>query len=163
MSRLVTSRIADLAETLGDLRFRLRQAARREVALAVGDALKELAHVWICGPVRAPYSGRMGSPWKDSWEEDDPWAEEPRAFRQEPTMPLQPPLPIPSRVPIALTAGLGAARWGLTRTQSIVPAVALGVVAVVVVYAGGPAVDTLVRLWMDGADLTSLSERSRVR
>jgi hypothetical protein len=163
MSRLVTSRIAALAETLGDLRFRLRQAARREVALAVGDALKEIAHAWISGPVQTPFSSRARSPWQDPWEEADPWAEEPPSFHREPTMPLQPPLPIPSRIPIAMTAGLGAARWGLTRTKSIVPAVALGVVAGVVVYAGGPAVDTLVRLWMDGADLTSLTERGRGR
>jgi hypothetical protein len=161
MPTLVTSRIAELAETLGDLRFRLRQAARREVALAVGDALKELAHVWICGPVR-PCSDRAAASWSDPWEEDDPWADEPHSYHEEQTMPLRSPAPMASRIPIALTAGLGAARWGLTRTHNVIPAVALGVVASIVVYAGGPSIDALVRLWMEGADLTSLRERDRI-
>jgi hypothetical protein len=159
MSRLITSRIADLAETLGDLRFRLRQAARREVAL--GDALKELAHVWICGPARNPFSRGAQSPTQDPWEDDDPWADQPHSFSQEEPMSFRSPTSLPSRIPIALTAGLGATRWGLTRTQSVIPAVALGVVAGVVVYAGGPSIDTLVRLWLDGTDLTSMPERGR--
>jgi hypothetical protein len=161
MSSLVTSRIADLAETLGDLRFRLRQAARREVALAVGDALKELAHIWICGPISDSYSAQARSTGYESWDDDDPWADEPCSYSQEETMSVRSTIPIPSRIPIALTAGLGAARWGLTRTQSVIPAVAIGVVAGVVVYAGGPSIDALVRLWMDGAELASLRDRSR--
>jgi hypothetical protein len=161
MSRLVTSRIADLVETLGDLRFRLRQAARREVALAVGDALKELTHVWICGPVRDPYAGRARSAWQEPGKEDNPWADHPDPFSQEDPMSFRSMATVPSRIPIALTAGLGAARWGLTRTQNVIPAVALGVIAGVVVYAGGPTVDTLVRLWMDGADLSSLRDGHR--
>jgi hypothetical protein len=158
MLKPVTSRIADLAESLGDLRCRLSLAARREVALAVGDALKELTHVWICGPARDQYSGGASSAWQESGQEEDPWAEQPHPYSQEEPMPFHSTPPLTTRLPNALTAGLGAARGGLTRTQNVIPAVALGVVAGVVVYAGGSSIDTLVRLWVDGADLSSLRD-----
>jgi hypothetical protein len=161
MSRIVTSRIAELAQKLGDLRFRLRQAARREVALAVGDALKEIAHVWICGPVRDPYARRPASSWADPWEEEDPWADSPQSFSQEDPMFVRSSAPTPSRIPLALAAALGGARWGLTRTQNVFPAVAIGIVTGIVVYAGGSSVDTVVRLWLNGAELTSAPDRGR--
>jgi hypothetical protein len=156
MRETLTAHLADLVATLNDLRHRLRQAARLEVARAVGEALREVALAWICGPHR--YSARSQttySPWDDPWQEADrdPW---------DPESPI-PEYVTPSNrcaawtLPLrsAVVLGLGAARWGFVRTGQLVQAVLFGVALGVVAYVGGPTINALLGAWSAAHDLMS--------
>ena len=49
MNETLTAHLADLANTLRDLRWRFREAARVEVARAIGEAPREFAVELIGG------------------------------------------------------------------------------------------------------------------
>jgi hypothetical protein len=162
MRETLTAHLADLVATLNDLRHRLRQAARLEVARAVGETLREVALAMICGPHRhstRPHS--TYSPWDDPWQEAD-------QDRWDPESPI--PESITSRnrsaawsVPMqsAVVLGLGAARWGFVRTGQLVHAALIGVALGVAAYVGGPTSGALLGAWSAAHDLMSYPDPER--
>jgi hypothetical protein len=140
--------VAELAEALQELRRRLRQTARLEVARAVGEALRELALSVICGRARFGTGVHgVSSPWDDPWQEPalEPWhsragympdeGEDDAEFRRRLVLPA------------ALVAGLGAARWGYVRTRQPALALLIGLLAALTAHAGGPTLKALLRSW----------------
>ena len=120
---IITGRLSRLVEQLGDLRVRLKQAARFEVAQAVGDTLAETVKMLICGSARVPHEGSDDGPWDDPWH--DPFSERPswsddRMEEPDPDEPKYRALPARS----ALLAGFAVARWSLMRSGQ--PTVAIG-------------------------------------
>jgi hypothetical protein len=162
MRETLTAHLADLAATLNDLRHRLRQAARLEVARAVGEALREVALAVICGPRR--FSSRPQStysPWDDPWQESDQDSWDPESPIPEYVTPRNRnaawSLPLQS----AVVLGLGAARWGFVRTGQLVQAALIGVALGVVAYVGGPTIGALLGAWSAAHDLMSYPDPER--
>jgi hypothetical protein len=59
------------------------------------------------------------------------------------------------RLPPALVAGGGAARWGFARTRQIGPAILIGLLVALAAYSGGPTIKALVDAWSAANDLLS--------
>jgi hypothetical protein len=162
MRETLTAHLADLVATLNDLRRRLRQAARLEVARAIGEALREVALDMICGPQR--YSVRSQStysPWDDPWQEADQDRWEPESPIPEYVTPGNRiaawSLPLQS----AVVLGLGAARLGFVRTGQFVHAALIGVALGVAAYVGGPTINALLGAWSAAHDLMSYPDPER--
>ena len=162
MTTTLTANVGELAETLHDLRQRFRDAARVEVARAVGESLREFAKAVICGSVRYPATARTAcSAWDDAWEdpEDDLWhargahAEE---FDADDRGQIQSAL-----LPPALAMGLTAARWGFARTRQVGPALVIGLIVALAAYAGGPTVKLLLEAWSAANDLLNYPDPDR--
>ena len=151
----LTLHLGELAESLHELQRRFRQAARVEVARAIGDALREFTQAMICGPVRYPATAPNAySAWDDNlWQERgdaEPqfpgnYAEDLEENDEEAHGSLT--------VPPALMAGLAAARWGYLRTRQIGPALLIGLVVAIAAGAGGPTVKALLNAWATAQDL----------
>ena len=156
MTPTLTAYLGELADTLHDLRCRLREAARVEVARAIGEALREATRALICGPVRyATPTRTASSAWDDPWQEADadlwesPRAEAPEVEADDPERPGS------RKWPPALVAGLGAARWSFLRTRQLGPAILIGLLVAVAAYAGGPTVKAVLETWATANDLLS--------
>jgi hypothetical protein len=145
----LTAHLSELALALDDLRRRSRRSARAEVARAVGDALREAA-------VAPPARREEYPPWDDPWQGGiDPGGEDWRV--DAPTAPAVPPTvagPESARAyQAAVVVGLGAARWGLSRTGRVGPAVVVGALAALAALAGAPAVEALLGAWSAASEL----------
>jgi hypothetical protein len=156
--RALSVQLAELAEVLHELRRRLRQTARVEVARAIGEALRELTLVVICGPgrfgpTRDPYSS-WDDPWQDAaadgWHAQGPYPEDVALGDSEPSSKLT--------VPAALVAGLGAARWGYVRTRQPALALLIGVAAACAAHAGGPTMQALLDSWSTANEILSFPD-----
>jgi hypothetical protein len=155
MTGPLTIHLIELAETLHDLRRRLRQAARLEVARAVGEALREASLALICGPTRYRAPNHTVRPeWDDPWQEPatDPWRSG-ASYRE--TSARDDPEDTQGRSPLppAVLVGLAAARWGYVRTRQVGPALLLGLLVGVAAHSGGPTVQALLEAWSATHDL----------
>ena len=160
MPGTIGRQLSALADSLADLRGRLREAARIEVARTIGEALREATHSLIVGPSRRPASVRSApSQWDESWDpdDDDPW-EESVDFREPSSR--KTPFANASRAPLALSAGLGVARWTFTRSGQVFPAMALGVTIAGISYFGGPLIDILLDVVWRSHDLLDIPDQS---
>ncbi|HZY89073.1 MAG TPA: hypothetical protein VFE78_29895 [Gemmataceae bacterium] len=156
MTDTLTPHLGELALALDDLRRRFRRSARAEVARAVGDALREVAAALICGPEAPPAHREEYPPWDDPWQGGiGPGGEDWRVDAQ--TAPAVPPTvggPEPARTyQAAVVVGLAVARWGLSRTGRVGPAVVVGVLAALAALAGAPAVEALLGAWSAASEL----------
>ena len=151
--------LSALADSLADLRGRLREAARIEVARTIGEALREATHSLIVGPSRRSASVRPApKQWDESWDpDDDPW-EESVDFREP--ISRKTPFANASRAPLALSAGFGVARWTFARSGQVVPAMALGVTIAGISYFGGPLFDVLLDVVWRSHDLLDIPDQS---
>ncbi len=158
MTGTLTAHLAELAEALRDLRRRFRQAARVEVARAIGEALREVTLAMICGPVRYPSTARTpSSAWDDPWQDPaaDPWDFHRSTFPQQEVEASDRERESSMILPPALVAGLGAARWGFIRTRQIGPAILIGLLVALAAHAGGHTVKVLLEAWSAANDLLS--------
>jgi hypothetical protein len=156
MRTTLAAHVAELAEVLHDLHRRFRQAARREVAQAVGEALRDWARALIDGPIRYPAPAYAAvTAWDDAWQEaaDDPWrgrgtdaAEGDAAAGTRRDAVHWPP---------ALAVGLEAARWGFARTRQVGLAIVLGLIVALAARVAGPTVQSLLEAWSTANDLLS--------
>jgi hypothetical protein len=158
----VTAHLGELAETLNALRQRFRQAARVEVARAVGEALRDVATDLICGPARVASMSRPEyASWDDPWRDpaSDPWYGGPETREEvEPDdkvrttySPLEP----------AVVIALMGARWTFLRTGNFMPAAAIGLLVGLVAYAGGPAAEALLGAWNAASELITMWGKER--
>jgi hypothetical protein len=154
MSKILTSHLVEIVETLHTLRLRMRHTARVEVARAISEALRETTMDLICGPARYPSPSPASYPaWDDPWQEppDEPWGPA-NTFAQDEDTSCE-FRPSQQTWHPAVMAGLGAARWSFLGTRQIGPALLLGLVVVLVASVGGPTVNALLEAWLATTDL----------
>jgi len=155
MTGSLVAHVGDLAETLRELRRRLRQAARLEVARAVGDALREFTLNMISGATgyALPHH-RETSAWDDPWRDpnDDPWYSGDR-FSDDNTREDGSSTVGTAPLHAAIVLSLGAARWGYRRTRQMVVAVLIGTAVAIVVLLRGPTVEAFLAAWAPAHEL----------
>lgn len=159
MSSILTVRCHRLAESLGELKLKVRAALATELAQAVGTAVRDVLVVALIdrlvaptrsAPPRPPATrptagwreedGRERDEWgyvKDSW--DDPDEERPRtptryALDEPDEVEAMPAVPAAAAVAVGVSVG----RWWLARKGTVAAAVGLGVLATGLGLAGGP-------------------------
>ena len=151
MSPTLSASLGDLALNLGELRRQFRAAARLEVGRAVGEALRDFAQAFICGPMRSP------RPHSDLTGLDDPWQESAADWADDPidvrTAPSSTKRVSTARLQSALMAGLAAGRWSFGRSGQPYAAVGLGLLVALTALLGGPAVESLLEAWTSAQDL----------
>jgi hypothetical protein len=153
MMGAITTQLNDLVVTLRDLRTRLRTSARLEVALAVGDALREFALATICGS-----AALVGTPpeirgWHDPWQQQDPgWTVEDDAddVIKDPGS--------GTTLRRSVIFGCVVGRWIFGRTKQPAPALIAGALVTVLALVGGPLLDSVLSACVE-ADET-LHDRS---
>jgi hypothetical protein len=155
MTGSLVSHLGDLAETLRDLRRRLRQAARLEVARAVGDALREFTLDVISGGTRNAMprhreTSNWDDPWRDPnhdpWDADDQFLDEDASEKESDNVGGTP-------LHAAIVLSLGAARWGYRRTGQMVVAVLIGAAVAIVILLRGPTAEAFLAAWAPAHEL----------
>lgn len=158
MSAIVTRQCHRLAESLGELKAKVRAALANELAGAVGTAVRDVLVVALidrlCTPPRTvsprppssrPMSwrddedGRERDEWgyvKDPWDEPDEDRDRAplRSARADPDDVERRPVVPAAAVAVGVTVG----RWWLARNGTVAAAVTLGVLATGLGLAGGP-------------------------
>lgn len=175
MTALVTRRARRLADSLGDLKVRVRAALATELAGAVGLAVRDVLAAALVeralAPARAPTAPHFGG-WRedgygdrDRWgEPGDPWADPDddgtryrapaRCERDEP----EPAVPAAA----ALAVGVNLGRWWLARQGTVPGAIGLGLLAGALGLAGGPVARAALAVLAAAADvLTAESALAR--
>jgi hypothetical protein len=143
MSLNLNAHLGELAMTLGDLQRQFRQAARVEVARAVGDALRQFAVATICGPAARPR--RTVSEWDDPWEQpSQSWTEDRVESNASVSSDSASKM---ARFHAAVLLGIGGARWTFLRTRHPALAAAAGLLLVLLVLAGGRSTEALLDAW----------------
>jgi len=161
MTALVTQRFHNLAETLAELKVKVRTALATELASAVGTAVRDVLVVAMIDRIIATPPRTMSRPpihkpggWRDDeYEERDRWdapkdswsdAHDVRTER----MPTRyerdedddrdevAPTPVPTAAVVAV--GVSVGRWWLARKGTVATAVGVGVLATALGFAGGP-------------------------
>jgi hypothetical protein len=156
MNTTLTEHLGELVDVLHDVRRRFRQAARVEVARAIGEALRDAALTMVAGPTPMPPSSRRSqATWDDPWGDPpaEPW-HGPDAYADPADADLD---DRHGRVCLspAMVAGMGATRWSYTRTRQIVPAILVGLLVALATTIGGPTVKALLTAWSLANELLS--------
>ncbi len=154
--------LARFAERLGDLRVRLKEAARSEVAQAIAETLSETTcFLFGCLPPDPRSQRGHASPW-----EDDPWEDEPyedrSAWTEQADRSDESILTVedePSRAVTAIAAAIRAARWSFSRSGQPVPALAIAAVVAFMVLVAGDKVASLLNLCSDTQNLLHFADR----
>jgi hypothetical protein len=160
MTELVTEQLRHLAETLTDLKGRVRQAVAGEVSRAVAEAVGEVLVATLGGTITVPskWPGRPGryDPYQsahangygpEGWDDPDApgWDPSYAQFRRATTTgsPSEGDPPESDTIgPAALAVAVAAGRWWLTRRGSPWGAAGAGLAAGASLLAGGPMART---------------------
>jgi hypothetical protein len=165
----IRDRLVRLADTLGQLKVRVREAVATELGRAVADAVRDLlTAVLRSRPVVEEDADerRFRSRPTNSWADDDPdpWADdEPRDDPDGDHLRPQPD-PSPTAPPRsaswapALSVGVVVARWLLTRRLRPWPCIGVGVAIGAAALIGGPVVRAVLAAVATAADLVSLTQ-----
>jgi hypothetical protein len=174
MTGAITQRVHHLADSLGELKVRVRAALATELAGAVGTAVRDVLVValvdrMIAEPTRSPHSSPRTGAWRDEeydrdrdrWGEPrDPWADEydprdrvPSRATHHDREEAEPPSVVPAAAAVVVGANVG--RWWLSRRGSVAAAVGLGVLATGLGLAGGPVARAALAVLAAATDLLS--------
>ena len=159
MSAIVTRRCHRLADSLAELKVKVRVALATELAAAIGTAVRDVLVVALVdrlitstrpAPPRPPSSRTAG--WggdeddreRDHWGDPrDPWGEPdddrdrtPARYARDEPEEVEPMPAVPAAA--ALAIGVQAGRWWLARKGSVAAAVGIGMFATGLGLAGGP-------------------------
>jgi hypothetical protein len=171
MTSAITRRVHRLADSLRELKLKVRAALATELAGAVGTAVRDVLVVALVDRLVATAPRTPTSPrevgWRDDgydrdrWDEPrDPWADD-----------YDPRDRLPARdghddreesgqmpaVPVAAAVAVGAnvGRWWLSRRGSIAAALGVGVLAAGLGLAGGPVARAALAVLAAATDLLS--------
>jgi hypothetical protein len=158
MTALVTQRVHRLADSLAELKVRVRAALATELAGAVGGAVRDVLIVALIDRVlitstRTPAASSRSGGWREEEYEDrdrwgeprDPWSD-PDDYDTRDRTParygheerdetkLMPAVPTAA----ALAVGVNVGRWWLARKGTVPAAIGFGVLATALGLAGGP-------------------------
>lgn len=152
MTGIMKAQLTGLAETLADLREKVRAAVAGELGRAVGDAVRQVVQAVVAGRADPPPAPRTpASRWDDEDDDDrdgwgrprGPWHdrddEEVGYGRRAPTRHEPPPgEPPAASVSAAVAAGVFVSRWWLLRRGTLLAAAGLGLGVGLLGVAGGP-------------------------
>ncbi|HXD86556.1 MAG TPA: hypothetical protein VN641_08690 [Urbifossiella sp.] len=153
MTALVAARMRDLAESLADLKVRLRDALAGELAQLVARAVGDVVRTLVAGQ-----AGREPPPVR-SWHEHDAWDDDfdPEEDFVEEAAPESPGSPAAAAAPIAIAAAVHAVRWWLGRSGTFAGAVGLGLGVGVLGLTGGAIVRCALAALTTAADLLAVT------
>jgi len=148
MTALVTERLHHLAETLADLKVRVRAAIASELGRTIGAAVRDVLVVTLTHRLSLPTRSTATDRWHEEAERGqwgqpasphDPWDEDPDNIDQQPPArsphesESSPALPAAAAVAVGVHIG----RWWLARQGGIIGAVAAGVLVTTLGLATG--------------------------
>jgi hypothetical protein len=154
MTSLVTQRVRQLADTLAELKIKVRAALATELAGAVGNAIRDVLVVTLVDRLvstsRSSYSSPRSGNWRDDgddrdqWgEPKDPWADDdydrdrtPRRYELDEREDEKSEPGVPAAVAVAV--GVNVGRWWFLKKGSIFAAVGAGLLATTLGVVGGP-------------------------
>jgi hypothetical protein len=168
VSATLTTRCRQLADSLAELKLRVRAALATELAQAVGTAVRDVLAAALTDRLLTP--GHPSSPGTPSWRggdparERDPWGypedpwDEPDEYRDRVPARYARDEPAEGRVPAiaaaaAIAVGVRAGRWWLARGGTVAAAVGIGVLAAGLGLAGGPAARAALAVLAAATDL----------
>lgn len=155
MTALVTTRCHRLADTLAELKVKLRAALATELAGAVGTAVRDVLVVALIDRLVLPAQPSPSPPRPGGWRADgydrdrdawgdprDPW-DDPDDYDSRGRAPARYEREVPAPMPVvpaaaAVAVGLNVGRWWLAKKGTVAAAVGLGVLATGLGLAGGP-------------------------
>jgi hypothetical protein len=146
---LVAAKMRDLADSLADLKVRLRDALAGELAQLVARAVGDVVRTLVAGRAE-----RLPPPVR-SWHEHDAWDDDldhEEDFGEE-TAPGA-----PAAAPIAIAAAVHAVRWWLGRRGTVAGAVGLGLGIGVLGLTGGAIVRCALAALTTAADLLAVTD-----
>jgi hypothetical protein len=147
----VSAHMGELAASLGDLQRQFRQAARVEVARAIGDAIRQFAVTAIGGVGSS--SRTVDDDWHDRWRAPDAsWPDDEDFDSARPGNASSGSVDL-TRLHAAVLLGIGGARWTFARTRHPAAALAVGLLLVLVGIAGGRTADAILEAWSAAHDL----------
>ena len=144
MKALVTQRVQRLAESLEELKVKVRTALAAEMANVIGTAVRDILVVALINRILTT------PPRSDHWREDtsedrDPWDDPVDTFDRMPARcehcdrsETEPASAGSTTAATSIAVGVNVGRWWLTRTGTIPAAIGLGVAVTVLGLAGGP-------------------------
>ena len=161
MTNLVSDKVRDLADSLSDLKLRLRIALAgelaRQVATAVGDVVRAVV---------GPPGSEPDRHWKPP-DPDDPWDEDkeyhtayaPPIRPKESDQPEAASTPPSVNASVAVAAGVHVARWWLLgRRGTLLGALGAGFGIGLAGLLGGPLLHSVLVLLATVGDLLSVSD-----
>ena len=183
MSVIVTQRCHRLADSLAELKVKVRAALATELAGAIGTAVRDVLVVALVDRLIAPTRSvptrttprttgwaddeddRERDQWgyvRDSWDEPENHRDRPRS-RYEPEEPddvdTTPAVPTAAAVAVGVNVG----RWWLAKKGSVPAAIGFGVLATGLGLAGGPVARAALAVLAAAADiLVAESVRARI-
>ena len=153
MTALVAAKMRDLADSLADLKVRLRDALAGELAQLVARAVGDVVRTLVAGQ-----AGR--EPQVRSWHEHDAWDDDfnhEEDFVEE-AAPGSPGSSAAAAAPIALAAAVHVVRWWLGRRGTLAGAVGLGLGVGVLGLTGGAIVRCALAALTTAADLLAVTD-----
>jgi hypothetical protein len=173
VSAILTTRCRQLADSLAELKLRVRAALATELASAVGTAVRDVLVVALVDRLGAPSRSNTTRPpaprptssrddldererdqWgypKDPWDEPDDYRDRTpaRYARDEPEVEAMPAIPAAAAVAVGVNVG----RWWLAKKGTVAAAVGLGVLATGLGLAGGPVARAALAVLAAATDL----------
>ena len=173
MSAIVTQRCHRLADSLAELKVRVRTALATELAAAIGTAVRDVLVVALAdrlvaparsAPTRTPprptgwredEDDRERDQWgyvRDSWDEPENHRERPRSrYESEEPDEVDTTPAVPTAAAIAV--GVNVGRWWLAKKGSVPVAIGFGVLATGLGLAGGPVARAALAVLAAAADI----------
>ena len=174
MSAIVTRRCHRLADSLAELKVKVRAALATELAGAIGTAVRDVLVVALVDRMIAPARSdstptpprttgwrsdaddRERAQWgypKDPWDDPDDEPRNRRRSRYEPEEPddvdTTPAVPTAAAVAVGVNVG----RWWLAKKGSVPAAIGFGVLATGLGLAGGPVARAALAVLAAAADI----------
>jgi hypothetical protein len=174
VSAILTTRCLRLADSLAELKIKVRVALATELAGAVGAAVRDVLVVALVDRLIAPATAsrtRPSAPRVPGWRDDgndpardewgtprDPWdepdedrARTPSRYARDEPEEVEPVPAVPAAAAIAV--GVNVGRWWLAKKGTVAAAVGLGVLATALGFAGGPVARAALAVLAAASDL----------
>jgi hypothetical protein len=175
VSAILTTRCHQLADSLAELKVKVRAALATELAQAVGTAVRDVLVVALVDRLITPtrsVTTRAPAPRSTSWRADeddrerdqwgyvkDPWDDSDDEDRHRPQsryahdepeeVQAMPAIPVAAAVAVGVNVG----RWWLAKKGTVAAAVGLGVLATGLGLAGGPVARAALAVLAAATDL----------
>lgn|GEM_PF-5073633 len=163
MTNLIGEKVRDLADSLADLKVRLRMALAGELAQLVAQAIGDVVRTLVAGragagefrPHRVSPAGREADP----WDEDEDFDDTQRYEIEEPESVAASASPASAAAaPVAIAAAVHVVRWWLGRRGSLITAIGAGLGVGLLGIAGGTVVRTALAILTAAADLLATTD-----
>ena len=165
MTNLIGDKVRDLADSIADLKVRLRMALAGELAQLVAQAIGDVVRTLVAGrtvagesrPSRVRPPGYEADPW-DSDEEDE-FDSTRRYPIDEPEATEEAVVPASAAAaPVAIAAAVHVIRWWLSRRGNLITAIGAGLGVGLLGIAGGTLIRTALAILTASADLLATTD-----